>query len=408
MICANWLDSRMKKTQLLMCLFLSYGTLAVAQSTVFLPSDKIICTEYLNVPHCHLAQCVQELRTERDSDKLYRIGCALMKTQPKESRQWLEAASWLGHTEAMFMLAQSYEQSSQLTKAWFWYEKAANCQHIMAQVRLAERYYFGQGTPVNMPNAIYWYSQAGNNGYLPAQILLGDWYFAGSHCEQNFSIAAYWYELAAKQGDPHAAFHYGAMLSSGNGVNYNETEAIKWLTLSANLDNLEAQSLLGRYLYKLHRYCKAMCWLKKAAQQGDVYSMTTLARIYRYGQGVSQDFRQSVSYLERAAMCGHTQAQAMLGLYYNQGIGVPKNYQFALKWYEQAGRKGNALAQFNLSTLYANGKGTDVDLVQAYAWASLAADSGLHSAIEARRLLSNQMTHPEVLQAQCLASQLVR
>jgi len=398
----------MKKTQLLACLSLCVGTQVLAQCDVFLPPDKVICTDYLNVPHCHLAQCVQELRTLRDADKLYRIGCVLLTSKPKDAREWLKAASELGHTEAAFVLAQSYEQSGQMSQAWIWYEEAANRWHMMAQVRLAERYHYGQGTPVDMPQALFWYSHAGNQGYLPAQILLGDEYFTGAHCEQNFSLAAYWYALAAKQGDAHAAFHYGSMLASGNGVDYNESEAIKWLTIAAHADNLEAQSLLGRIFYKNRRFGEALCWLKKAAAQGDVYSMTTLARMYRYGHGVSQDFRQAASYLERAAMCGHTAAQAMLGLYYNQGIGVPKNYQFAIKWYEQAARKGNALAQFNLSTLYFNGKGTEVDLVQAYAWASLAADSGLHSAIEARRLLSNQMTHPEVLRAQCLASQLVR
>jgi|GEM_PF-6392509 len=398
----------MKKTQYLASLTLYLATQSLAAGDLFLPCDKVLCTDYFKVETCHLAQCVFDLKTLHDNEKFFRIGCTLLPTDRQTGRDWLQAAANLDHTEAMFVLAQNYEQQGELHAAWMGYKKAANNHHLQAQIRLAEHFHYGQGTAVNLPMAIYWYSEAGNQGYLPGQLLLADWYFVGQICQQDFSQAAYWYHLAALQGDPHAAFHYGAMLSSGNGVAYDEKEAIKWLTIAANQDNLEAQSLLGRMLYKHREMVGALCWLKKAAAKGDVYSMTTLARIYRYGHGVSQDFRQAAFYLERAAASGHTQAQAMLGLYYNQGIGVPKNYRLAQKWYEQAALKGNALAQFNLSTLYFNGRGVEVDYIHAYAWASLAADSGLHSAAQARRLLSNQMTVTQVERAQCLASQLVK
>ena len=397
----------MKKTQLFAAL-IGLSTQVGCAATLILPPDQIICLDYFKVQPCHLAQCMLDVKSMYENEKVYRIGCALLPTNLTLGRQWLEAAANLEHTEAMFTLAQSYEQQGELHAAWIWYERAAINHHLQAQIRMAEHFHYGQGTSVNMAMAMHWYSEAGNQGYLPAQILLGDWYFNGQVCEKDFNQAAYWYRLGAQQGDAHAAFHYGAMLSSGNGVAYNEKEAVKWLTISAKNDNLEAQSLLGRILYKQRQLPDALCWLKKAAAKGDVYSLTTLARIYRYGHGVPQDFRQSAYYLERAAAGGHTQAQAMLGLYYNQGIGVPKNYQFAHKWYEQAAMKGNALAQFNLSTLYFNGKGVDVDYTKAYAWASLAADGGIHSAVEARRLLSNQMTENQVLRAQCLASQLVK
>lgn len=398
----------MKKIQLCASALFCLTSPLLASAPLCLPSNQIICLEYIKVDPCHLAQCVFEFRTMHDFEKYYRIGCALLNTDLAQGRAWLEAAATEGSVEAMFALGQSYEHQGELQAAWHWYEQAATNHHLQAQIRMAEHFHYGQGICVNITMAIYWYSEAGNQGYLPAQILLGDWYFNGQGCEKDFTQAAYWYRLAALQGDPHAAFHYGAMLSAGNGVPYNEKEGVKWLTIAANQGDGEAQSLLGRILYKQRKLPEALCWLKKTAAKGDIFAMTTLARMYRYGHGVAQDFRQSAYYLERAANLGHTQAQAMLGLYYNQGIGVPKNYQYAQRWYEEAARKGNALAQFNLSTLYFNGRGVDVDYVKAYAWASLAADGGIHSAVEARRLLSNQMTENQVLKAQCLASHLVK
>ncbi len=397
----------MKKIQLLTSLMLSIAAQTLVANTILVPCDKDICIHYLKVDPCHLAQCVFDVKNMHDAEKFYRMGCALLQTDPPTAKKWLIASAELNYTDAMVALAEGYERYGQMNEAWMWYERAGNNGHLASQLRLAERAQYGKGMRVDIPQAVYWYSAAGNQGYLPAQILLGNWYFEGTLFEKDFSQAAYWYELAALQGDTHSAFHYGAMLSSGNGVPYNEKNGVKWLTVAATQDHLEAQSLLGRILYKQRLLPDALYWLAKAAGHGDMFAMTTLGRMYRHGRGVPQDFRQAAHYFRMAAERGHTQAQALLGLCYNQGIGTPKNYQLAAKWYEQAAHKGNALAQFNLASLYYNGKGVEHDLIHAYAWTSLAADSGLHSAIEARRLYSNHMTVTQVERAQCLASQLV-
>ncbi|HRE32646.1 MAG TPA: tetratricopeptide repeat protein, partial [Candidatus Berkiella sp.] len=219
----------MKKTQLLI-LSLIIMPQAFAASLMVLPCDKMICTDYLKVDPCRLERCTFHLHGLKPVDKYFLIGEALLPTQPYEGREWLKSAATLGSVEAMFLLAQNDEQSGNMNSAWYWYEQAANNGHRLAQARLGDRYFYGQGTSVSIPDAIHWYSAAGDQGYLPAQVRLGDIYFDGIYCEQDFTQAAYWYHLGALQGDAHSAYQYGAMLSAGNGVAHDEKEAIKWLT----------------------------------------------------------------------------------------------------------------------------------------------------------------------------------
>jgi TPR repeat protein len=70
---------------------------------------------------------------------------------------------------------------------------------------------------------------------------------------------------------------------------------------------------------------------------------------------------------------GNVDAQFNLGLLYGVGQGVPQDYQESVKWYRLAAKQGNAGAQGQLAVRYANGQGVPKDFIRAHMWSNLAA-----------------------------------
>ena len=61
-----------------------------------------------------------------------------------------------------------------------------------------------------------------------------------------------------------------------------------------------------------------------------------------------------------------------VGLLYAEGQGVVQDYAETVKWYKLAAAQGDAGAQFNLGWLYANGQGVVQDYAEAVKWWKLA------------------------------------
>ena len=86
----------------------------------------------------------------------------------------------------------------------------------------------------------------------------------------------------------------------------------------------------------------------KAAIQGDPYAQWRLGWIYQHGQGVKQDFQQSLIWYHKAAEQGYSCAQNDIGILYSKGDGVKQSYKKAVFWYLKAAEQGYAEAQCNL------------------------------------------------------------
>jgi hypothetical protein len=78
---------------------------------------------------------------------------------------------------------------------------------------------------------------------------------------------------------------------------------------------------------------------------------------------------------------------------------VAKDYVEAVKWYRKAAEQGHAEAQYNLGCGYANGQGVGKDIVEAYAWFSMAAKAD-SDATERRNLLRKELTPKQFTDAQ--------
>ena len=116
----------------------------------------------------------------------------------------------------------------------------------------------------------------------------------------------------------------------------------------------------------------------KAAEDGDEGAQLTLAGKYMLGQGVPKSYPKAVKWLTKAAQQGNVKAQSGLALIYFGGEeGVQRNYTEAERWARKAALKGDPLAQTVIGELFLRGTpGIMVDYSEAAAWFYKAAIQG--------------------------------
>ena len=125
---------------------------------------------------------------------------------------------------------------------------------------------------------------------------------------------------------------------------------------------------------RLHDEHEAADWFQKAADQHFAPAERELARLYRYGNGVTKNDAVSLKLMRAAASAGDGEAQTDLAIAYDDGVlGLPHDPTQAQAWYGRAASKGGIVAQVNLSNLLFKGAAGPRDAPAAYRWASVAA-----------------------------------
>ena len=82
---------------------------------------------------------------------------------------------------------------------------------------------------------------------------------------------------------------------------------------------------------------------------------------------------QSGTDVRALAEQGDAQAQFVLGSMYRDGQGVEKDLKQTLKWWQEAAGQGNVDAQFALGNIYSGGFGVERDYVLSYMWFDITA-----------------------------------
>ena len=113
--------------------------------------------------------------------------------------------------------------------------------------------------------------------------------------------------------------------------------------------------------------------LIKNAEGGNPKAQFNLCVAYGKGEGVPQDYAESMKWYRKAAEQGLAEAQYNLGVAYYNGQGVSKDYVESMKWFRMAAEQGHAAAQCILGIYYSDGHVVPQDYMLAYFWASLAA-----------------------------------
>jgi TPR repeat protein len=158
--------------------------------------------------------------------------------------------------------------------------------------------------------------------------------------------------------------------------------------------------------YRDKDYVKAVELFKTEAMAGNVEAQFYLGAMHEYGDGVTRNLEEAVRWYRMGADSGDSGAQLSLGLMYFRGQGVPKEWTEAIKWCRLSAEQGNMLAQHNLAYMYAAGRsGASVDLVEAYAWWSLAAANGLGVARNRMDEVMDKMNAEQSEKARVLAEE---
>lgn len=172
----------------------------------------------------------------RDSDA--EIERARIQAEHLARFQVFEAKATAGEHVAQFAVAQHYHQGlgveKDVAQAVRWYTKAAEKNHIEAQVILGKIFESGEGLRQDFRKAAKWYDLAANIGkHAGAQFALAQLYFDGRGVPNDPSQALKWYRTSANRGFAKAQFRLGAIYEAGWGVDADPAEAYKWYTLAA-------------------------------------------------------------------------------------------------------------------------------------------------------------------------------
>ncbi len=143
-------------------------------------------------------------------------------------------------------------------------------------------------------------------------------------------------------------------------------------------------------------YGDAMRWYSQAAAAGDADAQFLYGLRLEQGLEAEPDAVAARMWFRRAAQQGHAEAQFKLALLLAQeGSGTAA----AAALYEAAARQGLDAAQFNLGVVLLNGAETPGERVEALAWISIAAESGLDAAQNLREELAGTLPATDVEEA---------
>ena len=238
-------------------------------------------------------------------------------------------------------------------------------------------------------------------GDVNAQYRLANAYYRKNVHEKDYKDnlkyykdeAIRWYRKAAEQGHAKALKKLELVLNeeenkqvsndknSGNSQYDNiEISELKELLEQARQGDASAQYNLGNAYYSgegvQQDYKESVKWWRKAAEQGYEFAQYNLGKAYYKGKGVQQDYKESVKWYRKAAEQGYASAQCNLGCAYYNGEGIQQDYKEAVKWYRKAAKQGNVEAQCNLGSAYYTGKGVQQDYKEAVKWYRKAAKQG--------------------------------
>ena len=100
---------------------------------------------------------------------------------------------------------------------------------------------------------------------------------------------------------------------------------------------------------------------------------------------------------------GNAGCQYILGVMYRKGEGVAQDFKETVKWYTKAAEQGDAKAQSTLGIMYDHGRGVVQDYKNAHMWFNIAAANGNSKAVEKREIIAKEMAPSQIKKAQDMA-----
>ncbi|MBF0502710.1 MAG: SEL1-like repeat protein [Candidatus Riflebacteria bacterium] len=276
--------------------------------------------------------------------------------------------------------AENAYRANDFEKAFSMFSKLAESGDPVAQLRLANLYYRGEGTEKDEQTGASWLRKAAEGGVSEARCALGAFSLTGEGVPESASEAVFWFRLSAEQGNLQAMNELRKLLLSKNAATRDVPEGMRWLHAAAERGDPDAQLNLGLLLYLGEGVEKdlvsAVALFRQAALQNDARAQFSLGVAYDHGEGVAVDKSEALSWYKKAAEQGYPIAMFNLGQMYGTGDGVTKDENEAFQWFLKAAKTGNTKAQYSVALRFALGKGTPQSASEAAHWFQVSAEHG--------------------------------
>jgi TPR repeat protein len=149
------------------------------------------------------------------------------------------------------------------------------------------------------------YLTAAKRGDSNSQYYLGLLYLNGEEgYKMDAEEAAYWFRRAAENGNTSAQNNLGLLYLNGEGVEKSQPKGLSLLQKAAYSGNVDAQNNLGKY-YLEKDYFLASYWFLQAAKQGLADAQYKLAVMYLDGLGIKQNKERAEYWMQKAANQGY-------------------------------------------------------------------------------------------------------
>ena len=221
-------------------------------------------------------------------------------------------------------------------------------------------YEYGYGTEENRQLAEKYYVQSAEQDNPMGQYLLGyHLYFDIG----DYQEGTYWLTRSARNGSIYSQTVLTINCPTNNGLAYH---VLYNLEKGDTLDKGSVQWILGCIYREKGDNIKAYYWVKKGADNGDMFSLYLLGNYYFDGIGTEKDYSKAFSCYAKAACHGIENAQACLGQCYWKGIGCEKDHSLAFYWFNELEEKTFDDANWYLAFCYEFGIGTSINHDKSY------------------------------------------
>ncbi|WJH41128.1 hypothetical protein N7E02_11660 [Aliirhizobium terrae] len=150
-----------------------------------------------------------------------------------------------------------------------------------------------------------------------------------------------WYRQAALGGQSSAVKEL-VRYASGQPGQKSSDLALGALRQVAESGDASVMQAYGALLATLgpERYAEGMAFLERAAGQGDIQAMKTLARLYAAGINGQISASESTQWTRLAAEKGDPEAMFQFAVALDLGFGITPDRQLAHSWHEKAKKNG--------------------------------------------------------------------
>jgi TPR repeat protein len=250
-----------------------------------------------------------------------------------------EKLASLNDEDAIFMLADHYQEKQKYVKAFSYLTRIVNTKNATYLRKIGYFFEKGLGVEANKEKAFEFYLKSAKYGDYISQYNIAICYLNGVGVEKDPEKAFNFAYQSAVQNYEKALYLLANMYRIGNGCEKDLEKALSILDKcsSESGDALYLRSLL--LLDNANRTANpelAIKYLEKGAFKNDSKCLLLLADIYKKGTVVSKDESKSLSLLIKAAKNGSASAMNRLAEYYEKGIGTLKNLEISQFWKNEA------------------------------------------------------------------------